>query len=303
MKITQRHLSFITSAVLLAASLTALPLTAKAGPIAGPLLASSPGAGVIYEIAPDGTQTIFTQLSQPRGLAFDSFGNLFVANSDTGLISIITPAGVLKPFASGLSDPVSLVIDSSGNVFVADIGTNAIYKFTSLGAQSTFASNLNRPAGLAFDQVGNLYESEGDGTSILKFTPSGVQSTFATGVNLPAGLAFDSQGNLYEADQGTNSILKFAPNGTSTVFATFDSSVDFEPIRFAIDSVDNIYVSETHNTGGSTIYKFTPAGIRSTFTIEDNLVSFIAFVPTVQLLNISTRLEVGTVDNVLIGGF
>jgi hypothetical protein len=200
------------------------------------------------------------------------------------------------------------VFDNSGNLFVADIGTNAIYKFTPAGTQSTFASNLNRPAGLAFDSAGNLYESEGNGSSILKFTPKGVQSTFGTGVNQPAGLCFDSQGFLYEADQGTDTVLKFAPNGSSTVFATLDSSVDNAPVRPIVDSAGNIYLSVITQAGGGTIYKFTPAGVRSTFVSETTVVSFMAFAPAVappsaQLLNVATRLRVQTGDNVLIGGF
>ena len=272
------------------------------------LFVSAPNIGAIYKILPDATQTTFAQVGGPRGLAFDSAGNLFVGDSTTGTVIKITPAGVQSTFASGLSTPHSLVFDSSGNLFVADIGTNAIYKFTPAGVQSTFASNLNRPAGLAFDSAGNLYESEGNGSSILKFTPAGVQSTFGTGVNQPAGLSFDSQGFLYEADQGTDTVLKFAPNGTSTIFATLDSSVDNAPVRPIVDSADNIYLSVITQAGGGTIYKFTPAGVRSTFVSETTVVSFMAFGPSVaspsaQLLNIATRLKVLTGDNVLIGGF
>ncbi len=270
------------------------------------LFVSAPNIGVIYKILPDATQTNFAQVGGPRGLAFDSVGNLFVGDSTTGSIIKITPTGVQSTFASGLTTPHSLVFDDSGNLFVADIGTNAIYKFTPAGAKSTFASNLNRPAGLAFDSAGNLYESEGDGTSILKFTPAGVKSTFGTGVNQPAGLCFDSKGFLYEADQGTDKVLKFAPNGTSTIFATLDSSVDNAPVRPIVDSAGNLYLSVITQAGGGTIYKFTPAGVRSTFVAETTVVSFMTFgpaLPSAQLLNVSTRLRVQTGDNVLIGGF
>ena len=275
--------------------------------IGATLFVSAPNIGTIYKILPEATQTTFSQVGGPRGLAFDSGGNLLVGDSTTGSIIRITPAGVQSTFASGLTTPHSLVFDSSGNLFVADIGTNAIYKFTSTGVQSTFASNLNRPAGLAFDSAGNLYESEGNGSSILKFTPEGAQSTFGTGVNQPAGLCFDSQGFLYEADQGTNRVLKFAPNGTSTVFATLDSSVDNAPVRPLVDPAGNLYLSVITQAGGGTIYKFTPAGVRNIFMSETTIVSFMAFGPAegpaAQLLNIATRLRVQTGDNVLIGGF
>jgi sugar lactone lactonase YvrE len=267
------------------------------------LYVSSPSIGTIYKIAPDGTQTTFAQVGMPRGLAFDAAGVLYVADSSSGKIIKITPTGTQSTFASGLSNPVSLVLDSSGNLFVADTGANAIYKFTPAGARSTFASNLQRPAGLAFDAAGNLYESDGNSGNILKFTPSGTQSTFATGLNKPAGLDFDNQGFLYEADQGTNALLKFAPNGTHTVFAALDSSVDNAPVRPIVDTAGNIYLSVIRQDSTGIIYKFTPAGVRSTFATENTIVSFMVLAPTDQLLNIATRLGVGTGGNVLIAGF
>ena len=100
--------------------------------------------------------------------------------------------------------------------------------------------------------------------------------------------------------------MKFAPNGTSTIFATLDSSVDNAPVLPIVDSAGNLYLSVITQAGGGTIYKFTPAGVRSTFVAETTVVSFMAFgpaAPSAQLLNIATRLRVQTGDNVLIGGF
>ncbi len=277
---------------------------------AADLYVSANVAASIFKIAPDGTQTTFASVPTPRGLAFDSAGNLYVADTSNQRILKITPAGAQSTFASGLNVPISIALDSAGNLFVADTGANAIYKFTPAGAQSTFASSLNRPAALAFDKAGNLFESDGNSGSIFKFTPSGTQSTYATGLNAPAGLIFDSQGNLYEVDQNTLSVLKFALDGTRTTFAVLDSSVDFLPLRLAVDSADNIYLSVTPQAGGGTIYKYTPAGARSTFATETTQVSFMVFgstgapaSTTAQLQNIATRLNVLTGDNVLIGGF
>jgi sugar lactone lactonase YvrE len=127
------------------------------------------------------------------GLAFDRAGNLFVTGRYTGNVYEFTPTGVRTTFASGLYDPVSLAFDSQGNLFVADQGFNydgfydaAVYKFTPSGLRSTVASENDQvpviPYGLAIDSADNLFVADGVSGNILKFTPSGVRSTFAAGL-------------------------------------------------------------------------------------------------------------------------
>jgi hypothetical protein len=89
-------------------------------------------------------------------MAFDSAGNLFQASLD-GSIYKFTPGGAQSTFASGLNAPEGLAFNSTGDLFVADegigqIGSGDIYEFTSGGSQSTFASGLN-PDALAFQPV------------------------------------------------------------------------------------------------------------------------------------------------------
>ena len=161
------------------------------------LFESDASSGHIYEFTPGGARSTFASgLSSPAGLAFDSAGNLFEADSGTYLFCHIyefTPGGAQSTFASGLSSLRGLAFDSAGNLFAADadggVGLGDIYKFTPGGARSTFASGLH-PEGLAFDSAGNLFATEFDSGQIYKFTPGGAQSTFASGLSSPASLAF-----------------------------------------------------------------------------------------------------------------
>ena len=61
---------------------------------------------------------------------------------DDGYITEITPDGAQSTFASGLHVPYGLAFDSAGNLFVADVGSGNIYEFTPGGVRSTFASGL-----------------------------------------------------------------------------------------------------------------------------------------------------------------
>ena len=87
-------------------------------------------------------------------------------------------------FASGLTYPFALAFDSGGNLFVADGGDpwdyppvpGGVYKFTPTGLRSTIFSDMS--GGLAIDSADNLFV--GLPGSILKITPSGVRTTFAS---------------------------------------------------------------------------------------------------------------------------
>ena len=126
--------------------------------------------------------------------ATNSSAGIFAANS---IVKFTSAAGVGATFATGFSDPRGLAFDTSGNLYVANYGNNTVSKVTPGGAVSTFATGLNLPWGLAFDGSGNLFVANYGGKTISKVSPAGVVSTFATLVLKPFDLDFDAQGNLY----------------------------------------------------------------------------------------------------------
>src|SRR5437899_1918086 len=74
-------------------------------------------------------------------------------DGQTGVVFEFAPDGAQSTFARGLSNPYGLAFDSAGNLFVADAGSGAIYKFTPYGIRTTFALGLSYPLGLAFDSA------------------------------------------------------------------------------------------------------------------------------------------------------
>ena len=158
--------------------------------------------------------------------------NLFVANNN-GTITQITPGGAQSTFASGLDYPRGLAFNSAGDLFEADGESGNIYEFTPDGARSTFASGFSFPTGLAFNSAGNLFVADNTFGSITKITPGGAQSTFASGLSAPIGLAFNSVGVLFEADGGSGKIYEFTPGEAQSTFASGLSSplfLAFQPV-------------------------------------------------------------------------
>ena len=253
------------------------------------------GGGFIYQYTPLGVQSIFASgLSRPRGVAFDHFGNLFVATNTCdisgncqGSIVKITPGGAQSTFAT-LSDqnfqPEGLTFDHTGNLFVMAIHltdpslASTIYKFTPDGVQSTFGSIEGQSFGLAFDVAGNLFAA--GNSNIYKFTPNGTRTVFADSSqfppdNGPIDLAFDRFGNLFTSTESgfvndrSNVIMKFTPNGVGSTFA---SNLDNYPRGLAFNRGGQLSVAEVGNalnppsTPGD-ILKFTPAGMRTVFAV------------------------------------
>jgi trimeric autotransporter adhesin len=223
---------------------------------------------------------------QPEGLAFDSAGDLFMADSYYSTIVKFTPGGGSSVFASGLDEPRGLAIDKQGNVYVANYGGSTINKFTPSGAGSVFATSANGlglPTGLAFDGTGNLYVANVQSDSIEKFTPGGSGSVFAhSGLSIPYGLTFDQAGNLYAANSG-GGIEKFSSSGADLgAFVTLDNSA----VGLAFDNQGNLYAA---NPWDDAIDKITPQGSTSVLTTYFmNGPQFIAIVPEPSTLALLT---------------
>jgi sugar lactone lactonase YvrE len=258
-------------------------------------------SGSISEYTPDGMQSTFASgLARPRGLAFDTSGNLFVAvtyfapplQSHASILKF-PPLGQRSVFGNfALSFAEGVVTDSRGNVFAMADSTSTtigdvsnIYKFAPDGTRMLFGStDSDFGFGLALDSAGNLYAADADAQTIYKFTTNGTRSVFAgpsafaadTG---PLGLALDSAGNLFvstEGDPGNDTILAFTPSGMESTFATGLTN----PRGLAFDASGNLFVAEFNPAPDGDILKFAPGGgPPSTFASGIDLPLFLTFGP------------------------
>ena len=162
-------------------------------------------AGSSYGFA-DGTATA-AKFYNPRGVAVDASGNVYVADYGNRKIRKITPAGVVSTLAGStagdvdgtgtsvqFSSPGGITVDTSGNVYVADSGNHKIRKITPAGVVSTLAGSST----VVQDDMGMTYNEGGyiDG--------NGATAKF----NSPYGVAVDTSGNLYVGDANNHKIRK-----------------------------------------------------------------------------------------------
>ncbi|MEY2509165.1 MAG: hypothetical protein QOH01_3494 [Verrucomicrobiota bacterium] len=285
---------------LFAAALLATPfLIQSASGAVGDILETNEGNILRFRTIGGTPGTFATGLSNPKGLAFDGNGHLYVADPGKNAVIVFTvPDGSGATFGANLNSPTGVAFDAAGFLYVSEAGSGDITKFGQDGTKTTFAANTGASVGLAFDNRGNLYAADFSGGKINKFTPNGTKTVFATGLSFPAGLAVDAAGNLFEADSGSGNIFKFAPDGTKT---TFVNGIG-RPYGIAFEANGNLIVAD--NANGATL-RYTPDGVKSTvFASDFNTPQFVAVEPAQHtLLNISTRGSIQGGNDVLIAGF
>lgn len=195
---------------------------------------------------------VSAQLRSPEGLASDSTGNLYIADTGNNRIRKLTRDGIISTFAgtgqSGstgdggdatkaqLSGPTALAMDSAANMYIVNGNFDRLRKISSKGVITTMS---NVPGvqyrSIAADGVGNIYLLSLQ-NRVYRVTPSGAWKIVAgTGGNgsydgddLPAtsatflsprSLAADSIGNIYIADFYTYRVHMVTLNGMITSIA------------------------------------------------------------------------------------
>ena len=135
--------------------------------------------------------------------------------------------------------PEGIAVDSSGNVYVADTGNYRIQKLSSDGtylAQWGIPGSYNEislPIGVTVDSSGNVYVTEDNNNQIVKFSSDGtcLAQWGTSGSNpgqfeSPGGIAVDTAGNVYVVDSGNNRIQVYA-QGNFTMVAGFTANVTY----------------------------------------------------------------------------
>ena len=263
---------------------------------AGNSYVTDAGNSVIRKITPSGATTTvagspgnagavnglgeIARFQEPAGIAVDSTGILYVADSGNHAIRRITPGGHVTTLAGRLgiagnvdgdfrsakfSEPKGVALDGSGNLLVADYGNSAIRRVVlATGAVSTLtagASSYSEPQGVAVDGDGNIYVANTDVGNLIKINPAGVVSILAQAPLLQSrsyGIAVDGGGNVYVTSYNSSEISRVTPSGTVSIVAgslTLEGNSDGQgtaarfraPTGLAFDNSGNLIIADTLN--------------------------------------------------------
>lgn len=231
----------------------------------------------IRKVAPDGTMTTVggtglpgfsgdggpgtsAQLNYPLGLAVDSEGSLYIADSGNNRVRKLSRSGIITTVAG------------DGSLFSGGDGHKAT------------AAQIGPVVAVAFDKAGNLYIA--NFATVRKVDPGGIISTVpgAEGVQTPTpvaqvpwigAMAVDPSGTVYTAEQHTFLVKRLRPDGTFTVVAGTGvngfagdggpaaKATIGVPYSLALDGQGSLYLAEIGPLG-SGVRKISPDGTINT---------------------------------------
>jgi uncharacterized protein (TIGR03437 family) len=204
----------------------------------------------------DGGPAKSAKLHNPTGVAVDSAGNLYIADSLNNRVRKVDTNGVITTFAG------------SSNTFASGVGDGA----------AAASANLNVPKGVAVDGSGNVYIADFGNYRVRKVSGGTITTVAGNGYNAstvgtygeggqavnapvaPYNVALDSTGNIFIADSQDNIIRKvtvstgiittvagnayngFAGDGGPAINAVLSG-----PQGMAIDASGNIFIADTGN--------------------------------------------------------
>ncbi|MBT4140639.1 MAG: hypothetical protein HOE48_22195, partial [Candidatus Latescibacteria bacterium] len=212
------------------------------------------GSG-IAQFSGDNGPAVNANLKTPLGIATDSQGNLYIADSFNRRVRKVDTNGIITTFA-GSGSP-----DSDG--------------FSGDGERATLA-RLSRVSDVAADSLGRIFIADTQNHRIRMVDTNGIITTIAgTGneafsgdggpgtqadLNSPQGLAVDNQGNLFIADTGNHRVrlLNLNTGIIQTVAGTGNGQLDLEeggalavslnsPQGLAITSTGTVLIADRSN--------------------------------------------------------
>lgn len=112
-------------------------------------------------------------------------------------------------------------------------------------------------------------DASGNSSNIIQITQAGVRTLYFQGVGKPTALFFDPSGYLFAKDAAANSIYRIAPiTKLNRLFATNNFGASL-----AVDRSGNVFAQDST----STILKFDPTGVRTTFATGNGTIQDLAF--------------------------
>jgi uncharacterized protein (TIGR03437 family) len=202
-----------------------------------------------YSYSGDGGPATSAQLNAPHGVAADSAGNFYIADSGNNVVRKVSAGGAITTLAgtgtagfggdggvatsAQLSGPQGVAVDGAGNVYIADTGNSRVREVS--GSTITTVAGSGTPG----------YAGDGGAAASAKLYS-------------PVGLALDAKGNLYIADTNNSAIRKVTSGTISTVAgnglqgysgdgsAALNAQLN-DPQGVAVDTAGNLYITDTLN--------------------------------------------------------
>ncbi|GAA1879896.1 RICIN domain-containing protein [Streptantibioticus ferralitis] len=225
--------------------------------------------------------------------------------------------------AAELNYPYGIAVDSTGTLYIADTENHRVRKVTADGKISTVAgtvsagpkgdggpaisAQLKYPNAVAVDSAGTLYIADAENHRVRKVTDGKISTVAGTGaegfggddgpavsaqLDFPLGVVVDSAGTLYVSDHNNHRVRKITTDRKiSTVAGTGAEGFGGDdgpaasaqlnyPLGLAVDCVDALYIADYVNNRIRKVASAEMAGLPESGTV-------------VSWANVRSRLRMG----------
>ena len=244
-------------------------------PVAAPVLLLGHNEPVGRLMGANHLFTVSGHFSRPVGIAVDSQGSLYVADSGKSVVYVLDRDGRLLEsigrfgWRSGEFDgPTGIAIDAQFRLYIADSGNNRVQKLSLINRIFTTVAgdkrnetgpslSLYEPQSVASDARGYVYIADTWNHRILKMDPLGRLQMEIGGLGWagqqfrnPQGVAVDSRGNIYVSDTGNHRVHKLDFGGSQLAVWGGEGAGKGQfqnPAGQAVDKFGNVYVADRGN--------------------------------------------------------
>lgn len=217
------------------------------------LLAVGAAVAFVYwgNRSPTQTALPFSGLNSPVGVAVNTAGDLFVADTNNNRILKLaanSDAQDVLPFTD-LDHPAGVATNVAGDVFVADTKHNRVLKLDAGATTQTVLpfTDLAGPAGVAVSDAGHLFVADNNNNRIVAL-PAGAASQQVlpfTDLHGPVGVAVNSSEDVFVTDTDNNRVLFLPAGGTDQTVLPFTELAS--PTGVAVDSTGDVFVADYRN--------------------------------------------------------
>jgi len=176
----------------------------------GRVFVGDSGGCNVFEVSADAPPRPISseRIGIPMGLAFDSQGNLFVADIELHRILKLVPGSepVEPTEVAAIRAPRALACDKEDRVWVVSGYENPVRRIEANGQVTTIVSSdvLQYPAGIAIDAVGSIWVSDSYAKTIYRIGEDGTTTPLPSSETLvyPVGIAADGTGIVVADPRG-----------------------------------------------------------------------------------------------------
>ena len=215
-------------------------------------------AGTLEKLTDKGAKIIARGFREPRGVAVNALGEIYVSDAGSGKIYRVEEAtGKKTVIAKGLTGVGALSADGYGGLFAVQEEFGNLLTVTRDGIVKLLVGGLDHPTDCIQDAYGYIDvtlagHKKSDG-KVIRFAPGQQVQIVHDNLERPVGISADANGNLFYIEEGTDRVWEYMGLLGLQIVSERGVTTRGNPLALASDGDGNVYLLQDHP---NRVYKF-----------------------------------------------